>query len=250
MSIHPLALSWEIRRPPISEVNEPEWITELAEMRGRVLYAGGRRGQFRHADGHCIDRDPLDRYAYHLLLRNLDRLIGCIRVIPLRNVQRCRSESLLGSEQFERVVVRCGTSRDRVGEVGRWVIVPELAPLRMGLRLVAGVGALAKWLGLETVVAIVGTRDGQADALMRAGGRQVPGLVPIKSEKYNDDLVVLTFDLLNPAKSFGPFAVEMAARLSLDEQNEARELPYGLPMQMTRPTKLGLGQKAVVNLGD
>jgi len=65
--------------------------------------------------------------------------------------------------------------------------------------------------------------------------RQVPGFVPIKCQKYDDDLVVLTFDLLHPAESFEPFAVEMAARLSLDEQNEARELPYGFPMQMTRP---------------
>jgi hypothetical protein len=59
-------------------------------------------------------------------------------------------------------------------------------------------GALAKWLGLETLIATVGTRDGQAKTLVRAGGRQVPGLTTIKSQKFDDNLVVLTFDLLPP----------------------------------------------------
>lgn len=207
---------------------------ELSKMRGRVLHAGGRRPQFRQTDGSFSDHDPLDRWAYHLLLRSSGCLIGCIRVVPL-SVQICGTESLLGHQRFEQLLVHLGTTRDRVGEVGRWIVAPEYSRFRMGLPLIAGLGALAKWLGLETLIATVGTRDGQAKTLMRAGGRQVPGFVPIKCQKYDDDLVVLTFDLLHPAESFEPFAVEMAARLSLDEQNEARELPYGFPMQMTRP---------------
>jgi len=197
-------------------------------MRGRVLHAGGRRPQFRQADGRFIDVDPLDRCAYHILLRSSASLIGCIRVVPLTNVSTCGTESLLGRQGFEQMLVHIGSTRDKAGEVGRWIVAPEYSRFRMGLRLISGVGALSKWLGLETVIANVGTRDGQAGILMRAGGRQVPGLSPIKSQEYNDDLVVLTFDLMRPAKSLGPFVAEMATLLSLETRRKAHHgsLPF------------------------
>ena len=126
------------------------------------------------------------------------------------------------------MLVHIGTTRDRAGEVGRWIVTPEYSRFRMGLRLISGVGALSKWLGLETVIANVGTRDGQAEILMRAGGRRVPGLSPIKSQEYNDDLVVLTFDLMHPAKSLGPLVAEMATLLSLETRRKAHHgsLPF------------------------
>jgi hypothetical protein len=205
---------------------------ELAEMRGRVLYAEGRRAQFRQGNGRCIDQDPLDRYAYHVLLRTSDKLIGCIRLVPLKHVQVCGIESLWGRRRFERLLVQLGTTRNRIGEVGRWVVTPEYALLRMGLRLVAGVGTLATWLRLETVVAVAGTRDGQANALMRAGGRPVPGLLPMKSQKYDDDLVILTFDLSHPVNSIGLLAADMALRLSIGQDKEAGEIPTEVPCTM------------------
>jgi GNAT acetyltransferase-like protein len=213
-------------------------------MRGRVLHAGGRRPQYRQADGSFLDQDPLDRCAYHILLRSSAYLIGCIRVVPLTSVPTCGTESLLGHQRFEHLLVNIGTTRDRAGEVGRWIVAPEYSRFRMGLRLISGVGALSKWLGLETVIANVGTRDGQAEILMRAGGRRVPGLSPIKSQEYNDDLVVLTFDLMHPAKSLGPLVAEMATLLSLEQGNEARELPNGFPMQMAYPLLASLGPMA------
>ena len=220
MSILSLALSWDIRRPPTGEANEPVWLTELAELRGRVLYAGGRRMRFRQSNGGCIDRDPFDRHAYHVLLRNSHRLIGCIRLIPLKNVQRCRTEVLVGLPRFEQVLVELGVTRHRVAEVGRWVIAPEFAACRMGMRLVAGVGNLAIWLGLEAVVAVVGTRDGQARALMRAGGRPVPGIPPIASEEYDDEVLVLTFDLVHPPSTIRTMAADMDTWFSTELGDE------------------------------
>src|SRR5574340_947705 len=113
--------------------------------------------------------------------RDSDMLIGCIRVVPLRNVRRCLTESLLQDRPFEQLLTWLGNGRDRVGEVGRWVVAPEYAPFRMGLRLAIAAGGLAKQLGLETIIAMVGTRDGQARTLMRAGGQRVPGFASVRS---------------------------------------------------------------------
>jgi GNAT acetyltransferase-like protein len=220
---------------------------ELSKMRGRVLHAGGRRPQFRQADGSFLDLDPLDRCAFHLLVRCSADLIGCIRVIPLTSAQPCGTESLLGRRRVDHLLVDLGTTRDRAGEVGRWMVAPEYSPFRMGLRLIAGIGALSKKLGIETLIATVGTRDGQVKTLMRAGGRPVPGLAPIYSQKYDDDLVVLTFDLFHPAKPFGPLAVASATRLPLEEVNDARELPYGFPMHMTSSHKTGPPQSSDIS---
>ena len=231
MNNYPDSFSWELHFPPNEDDHGQEWLMELSKMRGRVLHAGGRRPQFRRADGSFSDRDPLDQWAYHLLLRSSGYLIGCIRVVPLTSAQPCGTESLLGHQRFEQLLVHLGTARDRAGEVGRWIVAPEYSRFRMGLPLIAGLGALAKWLGLETLIATVGTRDGQAKALVRAGGRQVPGLTRIKSQKFDDNLVVLTFDLLHPTKFSGLLAAEMALRLSLEQEDEARELLYRFPMQ-------------------
>lgn len=221
MNIRPLSLMWEIRRPPDESQRDPDWLVQVTEMRGRVLYAGGRRPRFRQADGSCVDRDWFDHDAYHVLLRDSDMLIGCIRVVPLRNVRRCLTESLLQDRPFEQLLTWLGNGRDRVGEVGRWVVAPEYAPFRMGLRLAVAAGVLAKQLGLETIIAMVGTRDGQARTLMRAGGQRVPGLAPVRSQTYDDDLVVLTFDLSRPANVITLLAAEMTTRLSMERGDKA-----------------------------
>lgn len=223
MNIRPLSLMWEIRRPPDERQRDPDWLVQVTEMRGRVLYAGGRRPRFRQADGSCVDRDRFDHDAYHVLLRDSDMLIGCIRVVPLRNVRRCLTESLLQDRPFEQLLTWLGNGRDRVGEVGRWVVAPEYAPFRMGLRLAVAAGVLAKQLGLETIIAMVGTRDGQARTLMRAGGQRVPGLAPVRSQTYDDDLIVLTFDLSRPANVITLLAAEMATRLSMEREDKAWE---------------------------
>jgi hypothetical protein len=222
------SFTWETHFPHDGDLLGQGWLLELSEMRGRVLHAGGRRPQFHKADGSFIDVDPLDRYAYHILLRSSTYIIGCIRVVPLTSVSICGTESLLGRQGFEQMLVHIGTTRDKIGEVGRWIVAPEYSRFRMGLRLIRGVGVLSKWLGLETVIATVGTRDGQAETLMRSGGRRVPGLSPIKSQKYNDDLVVLTFDLMHLAKSLGPLAAKMETLLSLETRRKAHHgsLPF------------------------
>ena len=225
MNNHPHSFMWEIHFPPNQDTTGQAWLIELAEMRGRVLHAGGRRPHFLQEDGRFCDPDPLDRCAYHILVRSSAHLVGCIRVVSLASVPICGTECLVGHARFEQLLVDLGTTRDRAGEVGRWIVAPEYTLFRMGLRLIAGVGALSQSLGIETVIATVGTRGGQAKTLMRAGGRRVPGLAPIYSEKYNDDLVVLSFDLVHPVEPFGPLAVEMAARLSFQEEMEAGDLP-------------------------
>jgi len=237
LNTHPHSFTWEIHCPLHQDTTRQVWLMELAEMRGRVLHAGGRRPHFLREDGRCCDPDPLDRCAYHILVRSSAHLVGSIRVVPLTSGPMCGTECLVGHERFEQLLVDLGTRRHTTGEVGRWIVAPEYSPFRMGVRLIAAVGVLSKWLGIQAVIATVGTRGRQAKTLMRAGGRRVPGLAPIYSYKYDDDLVVLTFDLSHPVESFGPFAIEMAARLSLraPERRRRQQRPSALTISPALP---------------
>lgn len=214
-----LPLTWQLHLPPGEGIDARlsssgyAWLAELTEMRGRVLYDGGRRPAFRLADGSFADPDPLDAYAYHLLARPSACLVGCCRVVPLASAQPCGTESLLGRERFNRLLLEIGATRAHTGEASRWIVVPEHRGPRVGLRLVAGMWAIFRWLGLQTVIAMVGTRDGQNRALMRIGGRPVPGLAPLPSHKFDDEILVLSFDVSRPAKSFAVLIDEMAAPL-------------------------------------
>lgn len=81
----------------------------------------------------------------------------------------------------------------------------------------------ASRLGLETIIAMIGIRDGQARALMRSGGRQVRGLAPMRSQGYDDDRVVPTFDLLRPANAVTLLMEETIARLSTERESQGEE---------------------------
>lgn len=81
----------------------------------------------------------------------------------------------------------------------------------------------ASRLGLETIIAMIGIRDGQARALMRADGQRVPRLAPVRSQGYDDDLVVRTFDLLRPANAVTLLMEETIARLSTERESQGEE---------------------------
>lgn len=217
-------LTWELHLPLVEGINNRrsasgyEWLEELTEMRGRVLYNGGHRPDFLLVDGNFADPDPLDAYAYHLLARSSGCLVGCCRVVPLASAPSCITESLLGHQRLDRLLLEIGTTRAQTGEVSRWIVVPEYRCITLGLRLVAGTWAIGRWLGLQTGIAMVGTRDGQNRALMHIGGRPVPGLELLVSQKFDDELVVLSFDHSRPAKSFATLVDKMAALLELENQ--------------------------------
>ena len=68
-------IRWELHTPP--GIERAGWMDKVSELRGRVLYEGGRRPRFRRSDGQFADRDPLDPLAFHIAARS--RLTGRLR---------------------------------------------------------------------------------------------------------------------------------------------------------------------------
>jgi hypothetical protein len=71
-------------------------------------------------------------------------------------------------------------------------------------------------LGLDTIVATVGIRDGQADVLSRVGGRYGSGLAPLWSSLFDDDLAFMYFDVTRPSAWLAVLIDEMMPLLDID----------------------------------
>lgn len=203
-------LSWKIRPPAaISSSGSPgfipTWLEEARSMRGIVLFNDGRRPRFRGANGRYSDPDPIDLHSWHVLGYHGSSLAGCVRVYPLsENDSPCLTESILGTEQFTKMLGSLEKRREHVIEIGRWVVDPSfrnghsLAP-GIGLQLAAGAGALAialaRQIGLDKGVAIfaAGTRDRQYLTLKHLGLKAV-SVPPVHSSEYDDVIQVLYCD--------------------------------------------------------
>ena len=118
------SLTWQLYPPPGVATPTPAWLVELSEMRGRVLYAEGRRPAFRLANGRFADPDPLDVYAYHLVAYAATGAVGCIRLVPLADLPECFSEHLVGHQAFAQALDALQMTRPQAVEGGRWMVVP------------------------------------------------------------------------------------------------------------------------------
>ena len=200
------SLAWQVQAPIHKGENLNlssagyAWLQELSEMRGRVLFNGGRRPGFQLADGTFVDPDPLDTHAYHLLVRSSASLVGCTRVVPLISAPTCITESFLGGEKFTRLLLTLGTTREQTAEGSRWMVVPDYRGSRIGLSLVAGGIAICRYLGMKTVIVMAGTRDGQDRLLMHLGFQSVPGIALHNAPMFDDHIRLLYLDLLEKPK--------------------------------------------------
>jgi hypothetical protein len=106
---------WKLYPPPIVNSSTLDWLAELSEMRGRLLYAEGRRPAFRLSNGKFADDDGLDRYAYHLLAHAPSGLVGCGRLVSLAAVAKCATETLVGSQPLDNALLAANVSRHQAG---------------------------------------------------------------------------------------------------------------------------------------
>jgi hypothetical protein len=194
------------------------WLEQLQAMRGRVLYQGGKRPQFRAADGRYVDSDPLDPLSYHVLGLVAGEIVACWRLFVVDRAEPlCLTEQLLGRSRFETALATLGVTRAACGEAGRWIVDPSQQQIGVGRRLVAAGLALSRSLGLREIIATVGTKDGQDRALVRAGtgAVPVPGIEPLHSNAFSDRVVVMHASPRVKDPSFKMLVDEMAEALDL-----------------------------------
>ena len=224
MTDRTLPLTWQLQCLPNvgaddGAVSAPQWLAELSEMRGRILFAEGRRPAFRLEDGSFADPDPLDAYAYHILARTPFGLAGCCRILSFATAPTSVTESILGP-QFGQLLLKLGTTRAESCEGSRWLVAREYRAKATALRLVAGAWAVARWLGFKYIIGMVGTKDKQDCVLRRTGGRPVPGLATHTCKTFADELRALYFDVLHPAQPFSSLVDEMEALLGLKHRTD------------------------------
>lgn len=215
------SLSWQVRLPPGTQKNEapasiPDWLEDLRSLRGSVLYAEGRRSQFKIAEGRCYDPDPIDLHAYHVLAYHDHQLVGCARVYPLASETACcTTEAILGKKAFAEMLLELGAQRTITVEIGRWVVHPEHRKGVLGVQLAAGAATLAKRLGFQIAVCTAGTADRQDRILTRMGLKAVPTVDVLKCDAYTDWVRVMYFHIQN--LKFAHIMDQMAETLGLNQ---------------------------------
>jgi N-acyl-L-homoserine lactone synthetase len=144
--------TWTVCSPPGAA--QPGWLDEIREFRARILYDDGRRPGFRRDDGGFAEDDSLDAAAYHVSARFGGHVVGCVRLLPLSDVDRCFTEQLIGSASLEQVLHRLRVSRAETIEGGRWVVDPAHRRSRLGVLLAAGGVAVARALEYRMLCAV------------------------------------------------------------------------------------------------
>jgi hypothetical protein len=207
---------WKLYPPPVVTSSTLDWLAELSEMRGRLLYADGRRPAFRLSNGKFADDDALDRYGYHLLAYAATGLVGCARLVPLAAGARCVTESLVGSQPLHNALLALNVSRHQAAECGRWLVAPEYRRTSMAMRLAGGIFAIARQLEYKIMVGSAGTQDGQVNLLIRIGFQPLPTLAPLAVPVYNDELQFLYVDPRCASSTLTLLIKQMVERLALD----------------------------------
>lgn len=194
-------VSWEVHSPEAETFLQlrrvtPELLQEVSEFRGRVLYDGGRRPEFK-TEGHFWDRDEYDKSAFHLTVRCNRTLIGYLRVIRLSDHVQGLIDRLFGGERYAGLLAELHTNRRSCLEGGRWIVDRDWQGHSLGRQLLLAYWAIARSVGGSHIFGAAGSRDGQIEMIKKAGGCVAdvpPKLVP----EYADELRIVYFELDHP----------------------------------------------------
>jgi N-acyl-L-homoserine lactone synthetase len=208
-------IGWELFPPP-GDV-QSGWLDQIREFRARVLYEDGRRPGFRQADGHYVDRDPLDEAAFHMCARVTGVVVGCVRLLPIRAGDLCFTEQLIGSSRFAQMLRGLDVHRSQTMEGGRWIVDPAHRAGRLGLLLAAGGVAVARALAYRLLVCPVGTATKQDRVLARLGLGAVAGVPLIAVPHLDDSLRVMHVFPSHVGRDFREMMDTVALELKLSE---------------------------------
>lgn len=208
-------IRWELLGPGVVSAN---WLDEVSELRGRVMYGGGRRPEFRLADGQYVDSDPLDIPSYHILARVGGKLVGCLRLLNADEQVQGLTERLLGPDRFVEILQFLGTTKQDSVEAGRWVADPDYRRLNLGVMLAVGAISTAKALGFSLLYCSVGTRGKQDRVLSRLGLKSIPDLPLFTVPMFDDELRVMYIVPNQPQPQIGELLGTIANELNLNEQ--------------------------------
>jgi hypothetical protein len=232
------AFVWRLVGPIGRPEADAAILGEFSEFRGRILYAGGRRPSFRRDDGRYFDDDPLDSRSFHITVRAGGDLVGYTRIRPIPEYSQSTLGWLVARPEFERVLDGRQLIQHDCMEVSRWIVAPSARGTPVAPALVVSAWAVGRWLGKRSLIATVGSRDGQATLLARYGGQVLRSIAAKFVAEYDDQLLAMHFDLTSPPTRVAAKLRAMENLLRLGE----------LPLEVREPERvrnLAFGERAV-----
>jgi hypothetical protein len=179
---------------PVAELREtnrgaPAWLHELRNMRSNILYADGRRPAFGPGGNHLGDPCPRDDHSFHITVRVDERLVGCIRGLPLScNRSSAVLDDVMGHGKLDYCLSALNVKRDHCIEVSRLLLDTEYRTSHLARHLVASIWAMGWQLGAAMIVAGLGTRDYQDRFIARLGGKPLPHSDAVPAPAFDDDI--------------------------------------------------------------
>jgi len=159
----------------------PAWLHEIRNLRSNVLYANGRRPLFGPGGHRFGDPCPRDDHSFHVTVRVGERLVGCLRGLPLSNGKtNALLDDVMGQGKLDRSLAALQVKRDHCLEVSRFILDSEFRASNIARHLVASIGTVGSRLGAGMMVMGLSTCDYQDGFIQRFGAKPLPhsDLVP------------------------------------------------------------------------
>jgi len=202
--------------PESGSIEVPRWLDDVRTLRGRVLYAGGRRPQFFDAATQRYhDAQPHDLEAWHIVARLNGQMVGCVRCAPLGTAASPLAE-ILGAEKLSQVVASLDTTPAQCAEVSRWTVDPECGLIGLGYDLIAAVWTFLADSGFRFGLAAAGTAGKQDRILNQLGLRYLEGVEDLWSPTFDDTLRFMVAPFEEPVEKLEPGLADMRNRLQRD----------------------------------
>lgn len=167
----------------------------VRSMRGEVLYADGRRPEFKNGLSFDDD-DKLDHISYHILAWDKKKVVGCLRITPLRfPITQSNILNLIGEEKFLELCQPFMLDNSFFAEASRWLVLPKYTRLKIGTNLMLNAWALILHF---QYTCLFFSGDATNYLLKEFGASLIANEKPFFSEKYNDYIKFGVFDYKNP----------------------------------------------------
>jgi hypothetical protein len=158
-------------------------------MRSNVLYANGRRPAFGPGGDRFGDPCPRDDHSFHVTARVGERLVGCLRGLPLGNSKSTALlDDVMGHGKLDRSLAALQVRRDHCIEVSRFILDSEFRASNIARHLVASIGAVGWQLGAAMIVMGLGTCDYQDRFIARFGGKPLPHSDLVPAPDFDDHI--------------------------------------------------------------
>ncbi|TDD91151.1 hypothetical protein [Actinomadura rubrisoli] len=197
-----------------------EPLETVRAFRARVLYAKGRRPDFRDSTGRFWDPQDLDFGAWHITVDDpTGRPAAYARLCPPQLIGQFQTRDYLGAETFTKITRSLGEPKGVLGlpegiwEASRLVSDEHVRGQGYGALAQAAYLALARVQGANAVIGLSGTKDGQEKFHQQFGYTTLPDTEGYEPH-YTEGVCVVIWPTRQTAGRYEPLVDSLASELA------------------------------------